>query len=443
MRSLLFSRSRMCLCHATTKTTTTATASTNKQSQPNEEIPYMFQPDWSAEGPLQMNRPPEIPEDSTARTQLDWLDLAQYKLKGYWLTDAAAALDSARTCDGADATMARQLILDMVLFCKQRRGNLAMDACTRLLRRYPQFATDPVGLANLGTIFSINDDHARAIQVLEQVPRSHPVWIDQAASWLAEAYCTGGDFERAEPIISDVCMRYDEMNETEIQKVLQRPDGDVDLDLHGWTCLRVKNLTLWGNTLLHMNRFQTGVEVLERAVKDAERIMGSDDVITASAKNSLGLGYGSLGRLGDAVNVMDPATRFLETRLTEGDGNVCSALKVLGAYYTKLGQHAEAQDAAERLLCVVRRLNGGESNAPDDVSARLLVARTALRARDFSTALEIVGPLERGPPTPSAGREATELVTLCMAMMKCQEAADAMDENGSSRRGDEYDDGDD
>eukprot|EP00759_Apiculatamorpha_spiralis_P043074 PhF_6_TR40727/c0_g1_i2/m.61268 len=357
-------------------------------------IPYIFKPDWSSEGPLQQNTPPPPPEDnegSRHHQQLVLLDKAQYYLKGYYLTQAAETLDQARTGAESDPTLQRQLLLDCVLFCKQRRGNLAMEACLKLLRRYPVFAVDPVGRANLGTVFALNQDYSRAIQIFEKVPKDHPVYGDQVASWLAESYSMLGDHAKAEPVIAEVCQTYDALQEEKIQQELAKAKAaddpeDFSLDQHGWTCLRIKNMQLWAGTLMQLDRNEEGVKVMRQAVQEGIRIMGHDDVITAGAKNMLGIGLVRLGLYDEAIQCLEEGTRFLEDRLEEGDDNARTSIQVLMVYCEKVGRHHDALRHAHRYEKMTRLLFPGD---PRELGmAALYVCRQQYRCGCYAEAVE-------------------------------------------------------
>ena len=382
-------------------------------SQTPDEVPYMLQPDWSSTDHLQRISPPRTGIISSEYSQLQWLDEAQYRLKGYWLSEAERALEAARTCAGADPSMQRQLLLEMVLSCKQRKGNEAMRIAIRMLKRYPMFATDPVGLANLGTIFALNGDYTRTRLVLEKVPKSHPVYADQVASWLAEAYSMLGEHDKAEPIIASVCESYKDLNENEIQMELKAAAKDpesLDLDEHGWTCLRIKNLQLWGATLLELDNSEKAVSVLQQAVREGIRIMGHEDVITANAKNLLGLALLRCGREDAALRFMKEAVNFLENRLEKGDENVRITLALLRAHYEKRNECEKALHFAFRHRKMTTLLHGGDHD--ESYASTLCAARLLIQFGKYNDALKELSRVEKSP---KYGAQCAELITQCIS----------------------------
>ena len=384
------------------------------QSDVQSSVDFMFAPEWSSTDHLQRNNRPEhvYQVSPEKRTQMQWLDEAQFLLKGYHLEGAFDALDAARTCKGADPTIQRQLLLDMVLFCKQKRGDLAMEACTRMLKRYPMFATDPVGLANLGVIFAMNKDPARAIHVLEKVPRSHPIWKDQAAAWLAESYSTLGEHAKAEPIIAEICAAYRDIDESDVQRQLEKAKENptsLDLNEHDWTCLRIKNLQLYGGVLMQLEKNAEAVAIMEKAVREGVRISGHDDAITAGAKNVLGLALIRSGRFAEAIQPLEEGTAFLEERLTAGDSSLRTSIDLLRAYCARLHRYNDAHRHALRHRSVTIKMYGEES--PEYVASTINVARHLMQRGMHA---EAIGELAAIENRPTHGAEVKKLMSLCM-----------------------------
>ncbi|KNH01740.1 Tfp pilus assembly protein PilF [Perkinsela sp. CCAP 1560/4] len=373
----------------------------------------MFSPDWSASGHLQQNIEPQhaYGTQPADRTQIQWLDVAQYKLKDYWLAEAEEALNAGRCCPNANPLLHRQLLLDMVLFCKQKNGDLAMEACVKILHKYPQFATDPVGLANLGIIFSLNKEHVRAIQVLEKVPRDHPIWNDQAASWLAESYSLLGEHTKAESVIAAVCNSYEDMNEQHVQRALlaakENPES-FDLNDHGWTCLRIKNLQLWAGILMQLERNAKAVSVMHKAVKEGIRIMGHQDAITAGAKNILGLALIRAGRIEEAIQPLEEGTSFLLSRLTQGDKSLCTSVNLLRVYCEKLERYEDAHTHAKRHRKLIIQLKGKTSN--EYATSTVNVARHLMQMGKYERA---IGELSSVEHSPAVVAQVSTMVRLC------------------------------
>ena len=388
--------------------------SSSTQPDSHSSVEFMFAPEWSKTDHLQRNNRPDhvYAVEPSKRTQLQWLDEAQYLLKGYHLETAFEALDAARSCPDADPTLQRQLLLDMVLFCKQKKGELAMEACVRMLERYPMFATDPVGQANLGIILAMNRDHARAIRVLEKVPRDHPIWKDQAASWLAESYSLLGEHAKAEPIIASVCARYTDLDEAHVQQELARAEENpmgLDLHEHGWTCLRIKNLQLWAGILMQLEKNAQAVAVMEKAVKEGIRISGHEDAITASAKNVLGLALIRSGRFAEAIQPLEEGTKFLEERLTEGDSSLRTSIDLLRAYCARLRRYADAHRHALRHRAMTVKLYGKASEKY--ATSTMHVARHLMQLGKYA---EAIGELSAVENRPSQSQEVKKLLEKCV-----------------------------
>jgi hypothetical protein len=59
--------------------------------------------------------------------------------------------------------------------------------------------------ADMGVIFFLNKDYRRACRVLESIPRTHSVWLEQGAYWFASALDKLGNGARAREVMRKVC----------------------------------------------------------------------------------------------------------------------------------------------------------------------------------------------------------------------------------------------
>ena len=306
----------------------------------------------------------------------------------YSLCEAQHALTQARQMKDSDPLNACQLQLETVLHIKQRHGNAAMDTFQQLLETYPDVANDPVGLANLGVIFVINQDYARAVSVLELVPRKHPVWQDQAASWLAEAYSLLGKGDAAVSLMQEIC-REEDLTHSNTTSPAVTPGADPTRHCAVTASLKIKNWSLWGAALCHLGRHEEAVSVLQRAAHYGTEMLGPLDAITRSTQTTLGL---ALMQCKDRASEAEATLRCAvsERAMHSGDRVMLSAVQALVTLCEARKDAVGAAQYAERLANMTWQLfQHGTASVKEVVDARWRQAQCLVHSGDHAEAITV------------------------------------------------------
>ena len=159
---------------------------------------------------------------------------------------------------------------------------------------------------------------------------------------------------------------------------------------------------------MQLERNEEGVAVIRRAVADGVRIMGHEDVITAGAKNMLGIALVRCSKYEEALPFLDEGTKFLETRLTEGDDNTRSALNILRLYSEKLEKYDDALRHAYRHANMTNVLYGGQG--AEATASQVYIARHLTQLGRHGEALGVLARVEKDP---SRALECAAMIAAC------------------------------
>lgn len=130
-----------------------------------------------------------------------------------------------------------------------------------------------------------------------------------------------------------------------------------------------------------------GVAVAQRALADAERLLGSEHPGTLSIRHNLAIAYRAAGRLADAIAISEPLLADRQRILGAEHHQTLFARNTYANACRVAGRFVDAIAIAERLVADSERILGAEH--PDTLRARNTLANTYRDARRVEEAIAL------------------------------------------------------